>query len=179
MAQIIPESWMPDCDGKIKRLIVHWTAGGRAPSEVDREHYHVLISSDGKPHRGDRSIRDNMDCTDDVYAAHTAGCNTGSIGLACCGMAGAVRRPFKPGPYPITKTAWQACLFAAADLCRAYDIPADKKHLLMHCEVEAYLSCKQSGKWDIECLPFDRGDWSSVSPGEELRRRVAALLRSA
>jgi hypothetical protein len=143
---------------------------------VDLEHYHLLVSADGTLHRGEHPITDNISTADDDYAAHTRGCNTGAIGLAWCGMLDAEQSPLTFGPYPITQLAWNSGLIAAAELCRRYGIETSRRHLLMHCEVEPYLGVIQRGKWDVSVLQHDRGRWETVSPGEEMRRRVAMLL---
>ncbi len=159
------------------RLIVHWTGGGNYPSAVDAEHYHVMVDRVGGLHRGEHSIADNVATDDDDYAAHTRALNRGSIGLALCGMADASAAPFAPGPFPLKQAQWNAALWAAADLCRHYRIPADERHLLMHCEVGRFLGVAQRGKWDVSRLPFNRGAWERLTPGEELRMRVGLLLR--
>lgn len=174
MAKCVPDDWMPA--GPMKRCILHWTAGGPEPSDLDREHYHLIINRKGKLFRGEHAITDNLKTSDGDYAAHTRGCNTGAIGVSLCGMAGACQSPFRPGPYPITRQQWNAAIIACADLCRRYRIPPDRQHLLMHCEVERFLGIAQRGKWDVSVLCHDRGPWGERTPGEELRARVAQLL---
>lgn len=174
MGQLIPDDLMPACH--MLRVICHWTAGAGWPSEEDRASYHLLCDCVGKIHRGDHPITDNLNTADDDYAAHTRGLNTGSIGLALCGMAGASQSPFAPGKYPLRKAQWNNALIAAADLCRRYRITPDERGLLMHCEVERVYGIPQRGKWDLERLPFDRGAYDTLTPAEELRERVAVLL---
>lgn len=174
MPRVVPSSWMPPCN--MARLVLHWTAGAPVPSEMDREHYHVLIARTQELIRGDHSIADNVSTRDDDYAAHTRRLNTGSIGVALCGMMKAREMPFDPGPYPLTRAQWNHCLFVCADLCEAYGILPTPLTLLTHAEVEPHLGVVQRGKWDITKLPFDRGIWSSMTPGEELRARVKLLL---
>jgi N-acetyl-anhydromuramyl-L-alanine amidase AmpD len=183
MGKIIPEAWMPldrVRPSRIRRIVMHWTAGAGSPSSEDKDAYHLLIDRVGHVHRGEHSITDNLITSDGDYAAHTRGLNTGSIGLALCGMAGATpatdRHDFAPGKYPLTASQWNAAIIAAADLCRRYDIEPDQEHLLMHCEVERFLGVKQAQKWDVSVLPFERGKWGSVTPGEEMRARVKILL---
>ncbi len=124
---------------------------------------------------GENSVLDNLNTADGDYAAHTRGLNTGSIGLALCGMAGANEHPFAPGPYPIKVAQWNAALIACADICRRYRIAPDRDGLLMHCEVKAVYGIVSS-KWDISVLPFDRGAYAHLTPGEEMRLRVTMLL---
>jgi hypothetical protein len=175
MARRIPEEWLPPCIAE--RVIVHWTGGGNYPSAVDAEHYHLLVDRVGGLHRGEHSIADNLVTEDDDYAAHTRGLNRRSVGLALCGMADASAAPFAPGPFPLRAAQWNAALWAAADLCRRYRIPADERHLLMHCEVARFLGVPQSGKWDVSIRSWDAGAWARLTPGEELRARVGLLLR--
>ena len=119
-----------------------------------------------------------MNTTDGVYAAHTRGLNTGSIGMALCGMAGANERPFAPGRYPITAGQWNAALFAAADLCRRYNLEPVETELAMHCEVQQVFGVVQRGKWDIAVRAWKCPEaYAAMTPGEELRARVKILLR--
>lgn len=161
----------------MKRLVMHWTGGGPHPSDADVEHYHIIVDRKGVLSRGRHSISDNVFTGDDDYAAHTRRCNTGSIGLALCGMGDARERPFKPGPYPLTRQQWNKGIIAAANLCRRYRIEPNPKTLLMHCEVERVFGIDQTGRWDISRLVFDRNIWSDMTPGDEMRARVKILLQ--
>lgn len=76
----------------LKRIILHWSAGGNTPSSVDREHYHFVVGGDGTVVRGVHTPEDNIITTDQIYGAHTRLLNTGSIGVAAAGMLGAVAR---------------------------------------------------------------------------------------
>lgn len=175
MTRVIPDAWMPLC--KVSRIILHHTGGANFPSSEDKQAYHFAIDRIGKAHRGDHSILDNIDCTDDDYAAHTRGMNTGSVGLAICGMAGANQEPFAPGPYPILPAQWNAAIIAAADLCRRYRIEPMPKTLLMHAEVESVLKVRQAGKWDITIRSWKGpSKWEHLTPGNEMRARVALLM---
>lgn len=163
-------------EGQLTRIIVHWTAGGPEPSALDHEHYHFLVSRRGRISRGEHEVTDNIATYDDDYAAHTRKANTGSIGVALCGMRGAKQNPFTPGPYPLTAGQWNNAILVCADLCEFYGIVPNPWYLLMHCEVEPFLGIAQNGKWDISVLPFDRGKWTNTAPGAELRSRVAQIL---
>lgn len=179
MPRLIPINWMPECPtGSFKRLVCHWTAGAGSPSPEDLFSYHILIDRRGKVHRGDYSVLDNLSTADGEYAAHVRRLNTGSIAVAACAMAGAKEKPFKPGLYPVTRGQWNNMLLGCADLCERYGITPNPKGLLMHSEVEEVYGVRQNGKWDIDVLVFDRGRWSTVTPGVELRTRVAMLLGS-
>ena len=71
----------------MKRIIYHWTASGHYPTDFEKNFYHFLIDRNGKIYEGKYKPEDNSDCTDGKYSAHTGGGNTGSIGIAFCGMA--------------------------------------------------------------------------------------------
>ncbi|HEV7258917.1 MAG TPA: peptidoglycan-binding protein [Bosea sp. (in: a-proteobacteria)] len=150
---VVPAGWMPAA--RLERIIVHWTAGSHRASGLDRSHYHILIEADGKLVRGTPSIAANGVGASGTRANHTLNCNTGSIGVALCCMAGAVESPFQAGSAPMTAAQWKALPPVLADLCRRYSIPATPKTVLSHAEVQGTLGIKQRGKWDISRLAFD------------------------
>lgn len=165
--------------GRIRRLVLHHTGGANSASSEDKQAYHILVNRVGHVSRGDHAITDNLDCTDDDYAAHTMRLNTGSIGVAICAMAGAHEEPFAPGPYPIKPAQWNAALLACADLCERYRLAPAPRSLLMHCEVEAVYGVKQN-KWDIKFRTWEPpAAYTAMTPGDELRARVAILLSQA
>lgn len=172
---IIPAAWMPNA--KMSRVILHWTAGAHSASSVDRERYHIVIEGDGTPVRCDHSIDDNENTGDDDYAAHTRGCNTGSIGVSLCCMENARERPFEAGKYPMTQTQWVAGVRAIATLCKRYGIPVTDKTVLSHAEVQANLGIKQNGKWDVAILPFDTSFNTARKCGDRLRAEVLEAVR--
>lgn len=171
----IPADWMPDA--KISRIIFHWTAGQNKASDLDREHYHILIEGDGKLVRGKPSIALNGEPKAKAgYAAHTLNCNTGSIGVSLCGMAGAVESPFNPGKQPITRMQWEALAAVLAQLCKRYAVPVDRKTVLSHAEVQPTLKITQRGKWDISRLPFDTSIQGAIAIGDQMRAMVKSRL---
>ncbi|MER9851227.1 N-acetylmuramoyl-L-alanine amidase [Mesorhizobium sp. M0106] len=171
----IPSGWLPNAT--IQRVILHWTAGGHKATDFDRQHYHLLIEDDGKLIRGLPSIDLNsLPKAKAGYAAHTLNCNTGSIGVSMCAMAGAIERPFKPGWQPLTKTQWDAASTIVAELCRRYTIPVGPKTVLSHAEVQANLGIQQRGKWDIARLPFDPDFDNARECGDRFRAEVKAKL---
>ncbi|MDI6771127.1 MAG: N-acetylmuramoyl-L-alanine amidase [bacterium] len=153
MPRIVPDAWMPDC--RMERIITHWTGGVHHAGSGDREHYHVLIESDGRLVRGDHMISDNVSTAGDDYAQHVRMMNTGSIGIAACSMAGAMQRPFRAGRYPMNAAQYEVMAVVAADLCERYHIPVALETVLGHGEVESALSVPQGGKWDPMVLPWD------------------------
>lgn len=150
---LIKKDWLPSCS--MKRVICHWTAGAHRASQLDKLHYHILIEKDGKLVRGTHSIEDNVSTGDGVYAAHTLGTNTGSIGVAVCAMAGAIESPFTPGATPMLEIQWRTMAQVVAELCRFYQIPVTPRTVLGHGEVQANLGIEQKGKWDPLILPWD------------------------
>jgi hypothetical protein len=171
--QIVPAEWMPEC--LMKRIILHWTAGASKASDVDKDHYHILVEGDGTLVRGRKTIKDNVSTSDGVYAAHTKDLNTGSIGVALCGMAGAIESPFYAGTAPINKNQWSVGAHVFADLCNEYGIPISKTTTLSHGRVQANLGVAQSGKWDICKLPWNTtvsGESCDELFREEIRRYI-------
>ncbi|MBB3972796.1 peptidoglycan recognition protein family protein [Hansschlegelia beijingensis] len=174
----VPAAWMPAA--KVDRIIVHWTAGGHKASALDTEHYHLLIEADGGIVRGKPSIDLNdRGGVKAGYAAHTLNCNTGSIGVSLCCMAGAVESPFKAGSAPMTREQWDELPHVLAALCRRYGIPVTPKTVLSHAEVQGTLGIKQKGKWDIARLAFDPFVVGAQAVGDLFRKRAAALLEAA
>jgi N-acetyl-anhydromuramyl-L-alanine amidase AmpD len=108
-------------------IVMHWTAGTGNASGLDRSHYHFLVQADGSVVAGTLRPEDNISASDGRYAAHTRGANTGRIGVAMCGMRGAVERPFNAGPSPLNWPQVNAFCKLVADLCRRYEIPVTRK----------------------------------------------------
>ena len=166
MTESVPDAWMPPAE--MRRIIVHWTAGGYQANDVDRAAYHLLVEESGRLVRGTHAISDNVSTADGDYAAHTLGCNTRSIGVSMCCMAGCCQTPFKSGRYPLTERQWTAMLHVVAQLCRRYGIDVTPTTVLGHGEVQQHLGIRQRSKWDPMVLPFRPG----LAPAE-----VGALMR--
>ncbi len=160
-------------DAKPQRIICHWTAGGYEASQIDLKHYHFLVEADGKVVQGMHSIADNDDTSDGKYAAHTLRCNTRSIGLSLCCMAGATRA--NPGRFPMVEVQWRRMAELAAELCKHYDIPVTPKTVLGHFEVESNLGIAQRGKWDPGFLPWEPALGAS-EVGSRFRNLVSNFL---
>lgn len=173
-ALAVPADWMPWA--KIQRIIVHWTAGQYTASALDREHYHILIEGSGKVVRGKPSIDLNQGPVKPGYAAHTLHCNSGSIGVSLCCMAGAKESPFSAGSAPMTRAQWDALPGVLADLCRRYTISVTPATVLSHAEVQRTLGIAQRGKWDIARLAFDPSVVGARSIGDRFRAATKALL---
>lgn len=137
----------------MKRIIIHWTAGTYQPNPTEYEHYHYLINSDGLVIKGKHSVQDNKNCTDGNYAAHTGGGNTGSIGVAVCGMLGYVSKK-KVGNYPLTPVQCERMYKLVAELCKIYAIPITSDTVLTHYEFgQKHPKTTSYGKIDITWLP--------------------------
>jgi hypothetical protein len=155
LGSIVPPAWMPVC--AMTYVTLHWTAGAYVASSADKEHYHIIIESDGKLIRGDKPISANVSTADDDYAAHTASANTKNIGIACACMAGAVESPFNAGKYPLTEVQWLTAAKVAAELGAFYSIKPERTKMLSHSEWQPTMGVPQSGKWDIGRLPWSPG----------------------
>ncbi|MDD3325380.1 MAG: peptidoglycan recognition family protein [Sulfurospirillaceae bacterium] len=118
---------------KFKRIILHWTAGPSQPTACDRKAYHYLIDTKGFVHNGVHRPEANLDCSDGVYAAHTGGGNTASIGVALCGMA-RFSYPSISTPYPLTKLQLETAFSFIAKLCKRFQIPISEDTIMTHFE---------------------------------------------
>ncbi|MCB1711732.1 MAG: N-acetylmuramoyl-L-alanine amidase [Candidatus Riesia sp.] len=136
----------------MQRVVCHWTGGAYNVSEVDKEHYHFIIDGEGVVHKGYNDTDDNLNTGDGVYAAHTWGLNTGSIGVTVCCMGGATTSNF--GKFPMKELQWKTMAKVVAELCQFYNLPVDKKHVLQHGEVTEVYGIDQEGKWDVCALPW-------------------------
>jgi len=137
----------------MKKIIIHWTAGSYVPNAVDLKHYHFLIDKYGRINNGIFKPEDNKNCYDGKYAPHTGGGNTGSIGVALCGMFGFMSSN-KQGSYPLNKVQCEAMFNLVAKLANQYNIPIDSEHIMTHYEFGKNNPKTTSyGKIDIIFLP--------------------------
>ena len=132
----------------MKRIILHWSAGGYTVSDVDREHYHFIVDGKGVVVPGDHRVEDNLSTSDGIYAAHTRGANAGAIGIAVAAMMGA-KGPKSVGRYPITAAQWTGFMGLLQTLKDKYGIPVTPQTVLSHAEVQQTLGIRQNGKIDI------------------------------
>lgn len=158
-------------------IVFHWTAGVGMASGLDRQHYHYLVQRDGSISLGTNKPEANINTGDGSYAAHTLNANSGRIGVAMCGMMGAVERPFSAGSAPISWGQVTALCHLLANLCRRYDIPVTRKTVLSHAEVQPTLGIKQRGKWDVAWLPGMVAVGDPVVIGDRIRADVLALMK--
>lgn len=174
MPRVVPDDWMPNA--AMRRIHLHWTAGGHSANATDKGAYHILVEDDGRLVRGDNSIERNAPPSRSPRASHTKNANTGAIGVSLCCMRQARENPFDPGPSPMTQTQWEVGMQVLADLADAYRIAITPTTVLTHAEVEPNLGIAQDNKWDITRLPFDRDVRGHAEVGRLMRRRVAALM---
>jgi len=163
----------------MKRIILHWSAGGHTPSNLDKEHYHYIIAGDGTVVPGKWPVSANEKPVKGKYAAHTLNCNTGSIGVAVAAMAGAVERPFNAGKAPITPAQVKALAALCRDLAAKHKIPVSRETILSHAEVQPTLGIKQRGKWDIAWLPGMKSPGDPVAVGDKIRAMILDMPRPA
>lgn len=176
--------------GRPQRVVCHWTAGGHEASAVDREHYHVLIEAWGEKYRLQEGVplsRNMQECSgrpsyatdpETGYAAHTAGLNSFSIGLALCGMRGAERTEsgVSTGPTPIMGVQVEGLVDVLADCRLRYGLDPEPRQMLGHYEVPEVYGISQPGKWDPSWFPVDIGDadamdWLRARVHEEIQAR--------
>lgn len=121
------------------------------PNSTEFQHYHYLIDKDGVTHEGVYKPEDNENCTDGRYAAHTGGGNTGSIGIALCGMLG-YKSPQNVGAYPLTAKQVEAGFKLCAGLIKKYKLQLS--NVITHYEFgKLHPESTSAGKIDITYLP--------------------------
>lgn len=137
----------------MKRILIHWNAGTNKANSTDKHHYHFMIEGDGNIVSGIYKPEDNLNCNDGKYAAHTEMGNTGSIGVAFCGMLG-YKSPSSVGKYPLNQKQCEAGFKFIAELCKKYNIPITPTTVLTHYEFDKNRG-KKGRKIDITCLPYE------------------------
>ena len=135
----------------LKRIVIHWSGGTHSPNSTDLEHYHFLVDGNGEVHNGQYTPEANIDCKDGIYARHTGGGNTGSIGVAMCGMLG-FKSKANQGNYPLTKIQFEATMKLCAQLCNKYGIEITPDTVTTHYEFNIRNEIS-SGKIDIIFIP--------------------------
>jgi len=155
----------------MNRVIIHWTAGQNTPNATDKQHYHFMIDCNGQIYNGKFKPEDNEVCIEGKYAAHTGGGNTGSIGVALCGMLGFKDRN-NVGDFPLTQIQCKAAFKFVAGLCKKYNIPVTPQTLLTHKEFgDSHPTTTSFGKIDICYLP----PYPEVQPnicGDFIREKI-------
>lgn len=137
----------------MKRIILHWTAGGYVPTSFEKERYHYLIDSLGKVYPGKFKPEANLDCKDGMYAEHTGGGNTGSIGISMCAMAN-FKNKNDIGDFPITKIQFESAMKLCASLAKKYNIIITPDTVMTHYEFgQKHTKTTSYGKIDIIYIP--------------------------
>lgn len=137
----------------MKKIILHWTAGGAVPNCYDKECYHFLSDSFGNIHLGKFRPEANLNCKEGMYAKHTGGGNTNAIGVAMCAMAG-FKDKNNIGNFPITKKQFESTMEFCADLALRYNIPIKPENVFTHYEFgKKHPNTSSAGKIDIIFLP--------------------------
>jgi hypothetical protein len=138
----------------MKRIIYHWTAGTYKPNMQDLTHYHYLIDDKGVVHHGVYAVEDNESCLDGVYAAHTGGGNTGSIGIAFCGMRG-YKDPTQIGDFPLTQKQLEAGWRLGASLVKMHNLDMEDEYTIQthYGFGTRFPKSTSAGKIDITFLP--------------------------
>lgn len=156
-----------------KRVILHWTAGRYVASTDERTHYHYLAQSDGQIVSGvpvannmRQLARGSVD-----YAAHTRGFNSFSVGMAACGMMGAIQGG-DLGRFPLLEGQVKSLCRFAGYCCRLWDLPVTQDTVFTHAEAPRLHGVSQAGKWDIDVLPW-LPDLTPEQVGQWLRAQVA------
>lgn len=143
----------------MKRIIIHWTAGRLQPNSTDYQHYHFLINGDGVVLNGKFPVGANEKCrtngkNEPLYAAHCGGGNTGSIGVALCGMYTPKNTDFRNSPDLLTKVQVERCFKLIAELSKMYKIPITPDTVMTHYEFgQKHPNTTSAGKIDIVYLP--------------------------
>ena len=159
----------------MKRIIIHWTGGTHQPNTHEYECYHYLVNGDGVVIKGKYTPEDNLDCTDGKYAAHTGGGNTGSIGVAMCGMYVPNKTPVENTKYPLTKVQCERCFKLVAELSKKYNILVTPQTVMTHYEFGLNNpKTSSAGKIDINWLP--PYVVSSFKVGDFIRNKVKWYL---
>lgn len=134
----------------MKRIIIHWTGGAGSPNALEKQHYHFLIDSQGTVHKGVFAPEANEKCVEGRYAAHVGGGNTGSIGVALCGMNNWPRST----KYLLTFRQLVSAFSFIASLCAKYSIDITPTTVLTHYEFgRLHPETSSGGKIDISFLP--------------------------
>lgn len=158
----------------INRICWHWTAGYGRPNNEDMQHYHIMIDDKGNLHSGYHKIEDNINCKDGNYAQHCALGNTGTIGMAVCGMAG-FNTQAKTSYANLTVSQIEALCKKTADLCKQYGIKVTPETVYTHMEYDSGEHGAHEGKIDIVCIPY-LCLYGKEQVANELRRKTQWYL---
>jgi hypothetical protein len=166
----------------LKRICIHWTAGGVKANDLDRSHYHFTVEQDGDIIAGNLPPESNIPQNgvslngqpEGSYMAHCGGGNSFTIGVSLCGMTG--QNPNKSWKNPLTPAQCEMGFQLVAQLCAIYGIPVTAETVFTHYEFGlCNPNTPSAGKIDISVLPF----MPALLPnqvGGYIRGRVSAYL---
>ena len=165
----------------MKRIVIHWTGGTNQPNNIEFQHYHFMINGDGVIIAGKFPVSANEVCRTDknnnaLYAAHTGGGNTGSIGVSLCGMLNFVFGKPESTKYPLKAVQCEACWKKVAELCKQYNIAVTPDTVLTHYEFgKKHPKTTSCGKPDISYLhPYP--ELKPAEIGDYIRNKVKWYL---
>ncbi len=164
----------------LRRIALHWT-GDDYRTTFSAYHFCIALGDDDRPfvvatHDVRANARD-VGASDAPYAAHTRGRNSYTIGVAVCGMRGAVPHDFDA--HPLRDDMMEATCALVAHLARAYAIDVGAETIATHAEAavdDGYFGCGDEQRWDIarlvpEARPLEAND--ARATGDVLRERIA------
>jgi hypothetical protein len=172
--------WQPALpSGDVRSIALHWTAGDY--EAVFPAYHFCLRGSDDVELVATHDLRANMrdlrGADPGPYAAHVAGRNSWSVGIAVCAMGGATPADF--GRWPITPAQVEALALVARIVARAYAVPlaAIRTHAEAALEDGYFGAGDDDRRWDIARLepredPLTPAEATAV--GNFLRARIAA-----
>src|SRR5882672_2565795 len=160
----------------LKKICIHWTAGGYDPNDIDQYHYHYTVSAMGNVAGGKFLPEANIPpLRNGHYAQHCGGGNSWTIGVALCGMAG-YTLPSKPGKYPLTAVQCEAAWELVAKLCKENAIPVTAETVFTHYEFgKKNPQSDSAGKIDITYLPY-KPELLASEVGDYIRGKVRWYL---
>lgn len=160
----------------ITRVHWHWTASGYVVTPRIVSHYNDVFDYEGNHYDGGAPAQQQSVYIPNKYGvSHSLGSNTGAIGMAFAGMAGAKQTSstVNQGKYPLTWEGIDGMLERTMEYCDMYDIKVSPWTTLTHAEIQRNLGIRQRGKWDIQCLPDEPGILrTSAEVGDILRKRM-------
>jgi hypothetical protein len=167
--------------GDLRSISLHWTAHGY--DDVFPA-YHFCITRPGDvivhhTHDLRRNMRDVRLDPALPYAAHTAGRNAWSIGIAIAAMEGATPSDF--GPSPLTGAQLDGMCAVAAALARFYaiEVAAIRTHAEAALEDGYFGAGSEVLRWDgarLQPSPDPLQPIEAVRSGDWFRERIAALI---
>lgn len=160
----------------LKRICIHWTAGGLKASRLDINHYHFIVEGDGKIVEGvlkpEANVPRNgkMLTRADRYIPHCGGGNSFAIGASVCGAG----HPKYKLPV-ITQKSMESLFKLVAELATKYGIPVTKDTVYTHYEFGLRNPRTPSrGKPDISVLSYNE-EVSKLAPeevGDFIRNKI-------